>query len=194
MLNQEQQNLRAPAGLHALPPLSELSLSNPRPVADDLNRIRDERERLGLPILNFNQGLIRPPAAWSDSIRSWFKEGLSSIEPWTMGRVAGREDLRSAIAEWRQPLWGCKISSANILVTLGANTAWNLVMRAVTNSGDSIAITKPYFFNHFGSINRSKRICQFLDMDFGAEVASLQRNSLRVLEETNVSLWHCVLP
>lgn len=160
----------------ANPGLSELARRCQRPVADDLNRIRQEREQQKLPVLDFNQGLIRPPRGWSTRVRTWFREGTKQVLPWSMSRVAGSDSLRQAIAEWRQVLWKEKIGPDNVLITLGANAAWNAVMRTVSNVGDNIAVTRPYFFNHAGAIHNSGRQMAYVDLQFDKEVSSLRAN------------------
>jgi len=169
-----------------LPALSEVALSSPRPIADDLNVIRDERFQSGAAVFNFNQGLIRPPVEWTSLARHWLQEAAAVFEPWTMGRVAGLKQLRGAVADWRRLLWGEKITSRNVLITLGANVAWNLVMKTISNEGEQIATTRPYFFNHHGSIYRNRRVPIFVDLDFGNEIESMQARYATVLEKDGV--------
>jgi aspartate/methionine/tyrosine aminotransferase len=169
-----------------LPQLSAIARSCPPPIADTLNIIRDYRIEHGLPVINCNQGLVRPNDEWIALTRRWLIEAASIVEPWSMSRVAGIAELRQTVADWRNSLWTQEISGKNVLITMGANVAWNLVMKTISDVGDKIAITLPYFFNHFGSIKREMREPVFIDLEFDAETESLRGNYKRALAVKDV--------
>lgn len=58
---------------------------------------------------------------------------------------AGYPEVRQAIAEHLDRRYGLTLTAGNIVMTVGAAGAINIVMKAVLDPGDEVAVFRPYF-------------------------------------------------
>lgn len=58
---------------------------------------------------------------------------------------AGYEDVRQAVADYTNKMYGTKLGVNNIIMTVGAAGGINVTLKAVVNPGDEIMVIAPYF-------------------------------------------------
>lgn len=58
---------------------------------------------------------------------------------------AGYEDVRQAVADYTNKMYGTNISIKNIIMTVGAAGGINVTLKAILNPGDEIMVIAPYF-------------------------------------------------
>lgn len=58
---------------------------------------------------------------------------------------AGYEDVRQAVADYTNKMYGTNISIKNIIMTVGAAGGINVTLKAIVNPGDEIMVIAPYF-------------------------------------------------
>lgn len=58
---------------------------------------------------------------------------------------AGYEDVRQAVADYTNKMYGTKLGINNIIMTVGAAGGINVTLKAVVNPGDEIMVIAPYF-------------------------------------------------
>lgn len=142
---------RAPCKLSNLKPLTaDLSrrvLATEQPVVHLMKEAMYERIERGQEVLDFGQALVsfRPPTLALEELRKLVIEEPAVHH---LGPVAGLRPLRKAIAQYRSEIFAENISEENVVVTLGANHAFQQVIAAVTDPGDEVMLLSPYFFNH----------------------------------------------
>lgn len=64
------------------------------------------------------------------------------------GPLEGEAPLREALAEDLRASHASNATADDIAITAGCNTAFNLVMTALTAPGDTVLVPTPWFFNH----------------------------------------------
>lgn len=58
---------------------------------------------------------------------------------------AGYEDVRQAVADYTNKMYGTNISIKNIIMTVGAAGGINVTLKTIVNPGDEIMVIAPYF-------------------------------------------------
>ena len=58
---------------------------------------------------------------------------------------AGYEDVRQAVADYTNKMYGTNLGINNIIMTVGAAGGINVTLKAVVNPGDEIMVIAPYF-------------------------------------------------
>jgi aspartate/methionine/tyrosine aminotransferase len=64
------------------------------------------------------------------------------------GLLEGEPPLREALAEEVRFVYGGDCVAADVRITAGANTAFNLAMSVIAAPGDAVLLPAPWFFNH----------------------------------------------
>lgn len=61
---------------------------------------------------------------------------------------AGYEDVRETIAQSLNSRFGTRFSQKNILMTVGAASGLNVILKTILNSGDEVIVFAPYFVEY----------------------------------------------
>lgn len=61
---------------------------------------------------------------------------------------AGFEDVRQTIAESLNRRFGTSFSAKNLIMTVGAGSALNVILKTIINPGDEVIVFAPYFLEY----------------------------------------------
>lgn len=65
---------------------------------------------------------------------------------------AGHEDVRQTIAESLNKRFGTGFSQKNVLMTVGAASGLNVILKSILNPGDEVIVFAPYFVEYDGYV------------------------------------------
>lgn len=96
--------------------------------------------------ISLGQGIAHypPPPQVSSALANFGRDPAEHIYK----AVTGTDALKTAIAQKLATDNGVNIPQARIVVTAGANMAFNNALLAVASQGDEIILLSPYYFNH----------------------------------------------
>jgi aspartate/methionine/tyrosine aminotransferase len=122
-----------------------ISTLSPPPIPSVQAWSRDYNGRRG-PLIDLSQAVPGYPAH-PDMLRL-LGEWASAQAMTGYGPIEGEPALRDAYAEHMSDLYGAAIRPSNIHITAGCNQAFMCVAIALAGSGDTVALTNPFYFNH----------------------------------------------
>jgi len=96
--------------------------------------------------ISLGQGIAHypPPPQVNDALSNFWQQPNAHVyQP-----VTGTPALKAAIQQKLASDNGVDIDAARIIVTAGANMAFNNALLAVASQGDEIILLSPYYFNH----------------------------------------------
>ena len=98
-------------------------------------------------LLNLSQAapVALPPKPLRQAMSNF---AASDMDAHIYGPVLGNPELRQAIADRWSAAYEGAISSNQVAVTSGCNQAFAAAISALAQSGDSVIITAPWYFNH----------------------------------------------
>jgi aminotransferase len=116
------------------------------PPFDPLNRRAAELRTQGHHVISLGQAVpfFPPPAAAVAAAR----EAVDSPAINVYATDPGLPSLRLALAERLTTAVGSAITSADLIVTAGANHAFTLAVTTLVDPGDEVILAAPYFTNH----------------------------------------------
>lgn len=97
------------------------------------------------PLIDLSQAV--PGYAPHGDILRWLSEAAGSTAYTGYGPIEGETELRTAYAAHEAEVYGARLTADNIHVTSGCNQAFMCAAMAVAGSGDTIALTNPFYFN-----------------------------------------------
>ncbi|CAN7382471.1 aminotransferase [Rhizobium sp. LjRoot258] len=121
-----------------------VSRLSPPPIPSVLAWAREYRGGKG-PLVDLSQAVPGYPAH-PDMLRL-LGEAASSPKMTGYGPIEGEGVLREAYARHMSALYGAAVSSDNIHITAGCNQAFMSAAIALAGSGDTVALTNPFYFN-----------------------------------------------
>ncbi len=62
--------------------------------------------------------------------------------------IRGLPELRAALADHLSEDYATTVETEQVNITAGCNQAFCVAMQAITNPGDSVILTQPFYFNH----------------------------------------------
>ncbi len=116
--------------------------SIPLSVAHSLDRIIDEKRRLGMDLISFANG--DPDLPTPKFIVNAMTEALT--DPTTHGypHVGGEQDFKDAIAEWYKKRFRITIDAKNeVLPIVGSRDGLTNIVRAFANPGETVLVPDP---------------------------------------------------
>lgn len=93
-----------------------------------------------------NPNVPAPPEV-EQAIRDTLREEESTFVHGYMSN-AGYEDVRETIAQSLNSRFGTKFSQKNILMTVGAASGLNVILKSILNPGDEVIVFAPYFVEY----------------------------------------------
>lgn len=93
-----------------------------------------------------NPNVPAPPEV-EQAIRDTLREEESTFVHGYMSN-AGYEDVRETIAQSLNSRFGTKFSQKNILMTVGAASGLNVILKTILNPGDEVIVFAPYFVEY----------------------------------------------
>jgi aspartate/methionine/tyrosine aminotransferase len=128
--------MRIPERVHAI----EL------PQFDRLNDVAAGWHARGADVISLGQALpgFAPPAVAVEALRAALDDPSSHI----YSSDAGTPELRAALARWLEPLGARVDPEREVIITAGANQAFQLALTTLASPGDEVILAGPYFLNH----------------------------------------------
>ncbi len=105
----------------------------------------------------FDFSLGNPSVPAPDSVRRAIIDLVNEEEPTVLHGYmsnAGFEDVRQTIAESLNRRFGTAFAAKNLIMTVGAASGLNIVLKAILNPGDEVIVFAPYFLE-YGSYVRN---------------------------------------
>lgn len=121
-----------------------VSRLSPPPIPSVLAWAREYKGGKG-PLVDLSQAVPGYPAH-PDMLRL-LGEAASSSKMTGYGPIEGEGVLREAYAQHMSTLYGAAVSPDNIHITAGCNQAFMSAAIALAGSGDTVALTNPFYFN-----------------------------------------------
>ncbi|MEK1897821.1 MAG: aminotransferase [Rhizobium sp.] len=121
-----------------------VSRLSPPPIPSVLAWAREYKGGKG-PLVDLSQAVPGYPAH-PDMLRL-LGEAASSSKMTGYGPIEGEGVLREAYARHMSTLYGAAVSPDNIHITAGCNQAFMSAAIALAGSGDTVALTNPFYFN-----------------------------------------------
>ena len=106
-------------------------------------------------VFDFSLGTPSVPAP--DSVRQAIIDLVNEEQPTVLHGYmsnAGFEDVRQTIAESLNRRFGTSFSAKNLVMTVGAASGLNIVLKSILNPGDEVIVFAPYFLE-YGSYVRN---------------------------------------
>ena len=99
----------------------------------------------------FDFSLGNPSVPAPDSVREAIIELVNNTDPTVLHGYmsnAGFEDLRQTIAESLNRRFDTKFSAKNLIMTVGAASGLNVVLKTILNPGEEVIVFAPYFLEY----------------------------------------------
>lgn len=99
----------------------------------------------------FDFSLGNPSVPAPDSVREAIIELVNTTDPTVLHGYmsnAGFEDVRQTIAESLNRRFDTKFSAKNLIMTVGAASGLNVVLKTVLNPGEEVIVFAPYFLEY----------------------------------------------
>ena len=99
----------------------------------------------------FDFSLGNPSVPAPDSVREAIVELVNTTDPTVLHGYmsnAGFEDVRQTIAESLNRRFDTKFSAKNLIMTVGAASGLNVILKTILNSGEEVIVFAPYFLEY----------------------------------------------
>lgn len=99
----------------------------------------------------FDFSLGNPSVPAPDSVREAIIELVSTTDPTVLHGYmsnAGFEDVRQTIAESLNRRFDTKFSAKNLIMTVGAASGLNVILKTILNPGEEVIVFAPYFLEY----------------------------------------------
>jgi aspartate/methionine/tyrosine aminotransferase len=121
-----------------------VSLLSPPPIPSVLAWAREYRGGKG-PLVDLSQAVPGYPA--HPEMLRLLGEAAASPDMTGYGPIEGEDVLREAYAQHMSAVYGAALAAENVHVTAGCNQAFMSTAIALAGSGDTVALTNPFYFN-----------------------------------------------
>ena len=147
------------------------------------NRLRTESDR---PVHDLSLGNpnLEPPSAWRLAVRELLDEPDSGAHRYMTN--AGVPEVRAFIARREASRWGLPVTADDVVMTVGAAGAMNVVLRSLVDPGQSVLVPSPYFseYGHYCANVSARLEPVATSAEFALDVGAIARSidsSTRVL-------------
>lgn len=99
----------------------------------------------------FDFSLGNPSVPATDSVREAIIELVNTTDPTILHGYmsnAGFEDVRQTIAESLNRRFDTKFSAKNLIMTVGAASGLNVILKTILNPGEEVIVFAPYFLEY----------------------------------------------
>ena len=99
----------------------------------------------------FDFSLVNPSVPAPDSVREAIIELVNTTDPTVLHGYmsnAGFEDVRQTIAESLNRRFDTKFSAKNLIMTVGAASGLNVILKTILNPGEEVIVFAPYFLEY----------------------------------------------
>ena len=102
----------------------------------------------------FDFSLGNPSVPAPDSVREAIIDLVNNTDPTVLHGYmsnAGFEDVRQTIAESLNRRFDTKFSAKNLIMTVGAASGLNVILKTILNPGEEVIVFAPYFLPSFAT-------------------------------------------
>lgn len=126
--------------------------------------------------LSLGNPIIEPPAEFKHALREICNNPISGMHRYMEN--AGYHETRESIAKQVSLENGMKIAAQDIVMTVGAAGAINVILKTVLNAGEEVIVFAPYFMEYDNYIdNHGGRTCVVrTDDHFLPDLKELEKN------------------
>ena len=97
---------------------------------------------------------------------------------------AGYEDVRQTIAESLNRLHGTSFSFKNLIMTVGAASGLNVILKSILNPGDEVIVFAPYFVEYNGYVRNYDGNVVVISPDTETFMPKLEEFEAKITEKT----------
>lgn len=115
--------------------------------------------------LSIGNPIMEPPARFSEELQRLVANPLPGMHRYMPN--PGYPDVRAAVALHLTKETGLPFSAADIVMTVGAAGAVNVVIKAISEPGDEIIIFAPYFAEYVYYIDNHSAVTKIVPTDAG---------------------------
>ena len=123
-----------------------VSATEAPPIAEAAGWLRPERFGPETPLIDVCQAV--PGYGPPESLTRHVAAAAGDADTAFYTQIAGIDPLREALAADINAVYGGDVGSGNVLIASGCNQAFFLAMMALANSGASVLLPAPWYFNH----------------------------------------------
>ena len=129
--------------------------------------------------LTLGNPVVEPPTAFKEELRRWVEVSAPGMHRYMPN--AGYPETRAAVARALSTETGLTVGAEQILMTVGAAGALNVVLKAILNPGDEVIVWAPYFVEYLFYVDNHGGIARIAETDEGflPTVAALEENLTR---------------
>ncbi len=113
--------------------------------------------------LSLGNPIMQPPPEFYDELRRIATDPPAGLHRYMPN--AGHADTRAAVADELSKETSLPFTSDDILMTVGAGGALNVVMRSILDPGDEVVIFAPYFVEYFFYADNHGAACKVVSAD-----------------------------
>lgn len=147
--------------------------------------IQYARKKENIITLGQGEGDRPTPDFICDATMAAMKDGRTFYGP-----VLGREELRGALSDYYERIYGLDISPERVYVTSSGSTAMHISLAALVDKGDEVIAVTPIWKNLLGAIELTQATTKQVSLDYKDDRWSLDLDKLfsAVNERTKVIL------
>ena len=132
----------------------------------------------------FDFSLGNPSVPAPDSVRQAIIDLVNETEPTVIHGYmsnAGFEDVRQTIAESLNRRFGTAFAAKNLIMTVGAASGLNIILKTVVNPGEEVIVFAPYFLEYGAYVRNYDGVL----VEISPDTSTFQPNLEELSEEIN---------
>ena len=135
----------------------------------------------------FDFSLGNPSVPAPDSVRQAIIDLVNETEPTVIHGYmsnAGFEDVRQTIAESLNRRFGTAFAAKNLIMTVGAASGLNIILKTVVNPGEEVIVFAPYFLEYGAYVRNYDGVLVEISPDTSTFQPNLEELSQKINEKT----------
>ena len=135
----------------------------------------------------FDFSLGNPSVPAPDSVRQAIIDLVNETEPTVIHGYmsnAGFEDVRQTIAESLNRRFGTAFAAKNLIMTVGAASGLNIILKTVVNPGEEVIVFAPYFLEYGAYVRNYDGVLVEISPDTSTFQPNLEELSQTINEKT----------
>ena len=135
----------------------------------------------------FDFSIGNPSVPAPDSVRQAIIDLVNETEPTVIHGYmsnAGFEDVRQTIAESLNRRFGTAFAAKNLIMTVGAASGLNIILKTVVNPGEEVIVFAPYFLEYGAYVRNYDGVLVEISPDTSTFQPNLEELSQKINEKT----------
>lgn len=135
----------------------------------------------------FDFSLGNPSVPAPDSVRQAIIDLVNETEPTVIHGYmsnAGFEDVRQTIADSLNRRFGTAFAARNLIMTVGAASGLNIILKTVVNPGEEVIVFAPYFLEYGAYVRNYDGVLVEISPDTATFQPNLEELSQKINEKT----------